>query len=144
MIVPDANLLIYAHDQSSPHHANANRWWTRCLSGSEPVGIPMVVVLAFTRLMTHPGICEQPLTTEEVREIVTTWLGAPSVRLLTPSDHSIPVFFDLLQEAGMGGNLTTDALIAVQAREHSAIVYSNDRDFGRFPGLKWINPLQDP
>lgn len=142
MIVPDANLLIYAHDQSSPHHLKAKTWWENCLSGAEPVGVPMVVVLAFTRLMTHPGICEQPLTTEQVREIVTIWFAAPPVRLLTPSDHSIPAFYDLLQQAGMGGNLTTDALLAVQAREHSATVYSNDRDFDRFPGLKRINPLR--
>jgi len=51
------------------------------------------------------------------------------------------VFYDLLKEAGMGGNLSTDTLIAIHAREHSAVIYSNDRDFGRFPGIKWANPL---
>ena len=60
MIVPDANLLIYAYDTTSPHHAKARTWWEERLSGDEPVGIPWVVVLAFTRLLTHPAVCAAP------------------------------------------------------------------------------------
>ncbi|MFM8230126.1 MAG: VapC toxin family PIN domain ribonuclease, partial [Chthoniobacterales bacterium] len=70
MIIPDANLLIYAHDASCPQHGKARDWWQRALSGPETVGIPWVVVLAFTRLMTSPQICANPLTVGQVREIM--------------------------------------------------------------------------
>lgn len=141
MIVPDANLLIYAYDQASPFHVNAKAWWEDVLSGNEPVGIPMVVVLAFTRILTHTRICQNPMTTREVQERVSVWFGCPHVRLLSTSESSLQVFFDLLTGSGTSGNLCTDALIAVHAREHSAVIYSNDRDFDRFPGIKWTNPL---
>lgn len=141
MIIPDANLLIYAYDSTVPAHADARAWWGGVLAGTEPVGIPVAVLLAFTRLMTHPTICQNPLSTEQVRAIVYQWLAQPQVRWLNPSAAFHTTFFDLLDQSGTGGNLCTDALIALAAREYSGTVFSNDHDFGRFPGLKWINPL---
>lgn len=142
MIIPDANLLIYAHDSSCPQHPKAKNCWETILSNEEPVGIPWVVVLAFTRIMTHPQICTTPLDSESVREIVNQWLDCPQVRIIQISERAVSVFFDLLNDAGMGGNLSTNALIAAHAREHSARIYSNDRDFERFSGIKWTNPLR--
>lgn len=142
MIVPDVNLLVYAYDETSPDHDKARLWWEKVLGGSEPVGLPWVVVLAFTRLLTHPQICANPVSVDEVRRTVTGWVDLPHVRIIQLSNRALDLFFDLLEEAGMGGNLTTDALIALHAREHSATVCSNDRDFDRFPGIRWINPLK--
>lgn len=144
MILPDANLLIYAYDQLSPHHAKARAWWLSVLRGSDWIGIPNVVLLAFTRLMTHPHICTCPLSVEQVRSITDQWWSYPHVRLIQPSASGVSVFFDLLEAAGQGGNLTSDAWIAVCARECSATIYSNDNDFDRFPGIKRINPLKVP
>jgi toxin-antitoxin system PIN domain toxin len=141
MIIPDANLLIYAHDSSASPHLKAKGWWEATLSGDEAVGLPWIVVLAFTRIMTHPQICENPLSIAEVRSMVEDWMEAPCLRIIQLSDQALPRFFDLLEDAQMGGNLCTDALIALHAREHSATIYSNDRDFDRFPGIKWVNPL---
>jgi len=144
MIIPDANLLIYAHDQRSPYHAPANAWWKKVLSEREPIGIPWVVILAFTRLMTHPQICENPLSVEQVRSITLGWTHYPQVRLITVGDAALGRYYDLLAESGMGGNLSTDALIALHALEHSATIYTNDRDFNRFAGVRHINPIPHP
>jgi toxin-antitoxin system PIN domain toxin len=141
MIIPDANILICAHDEASPWHAKARMWWEAALSGSEPVGLAWVVVLAVTRLLTHPSICENPLSPAQVRGIVEEWMSFPHVRLIHLSENALSRFFDLLEEAGTGGNLSTDALIALHALEHSATVASNDRDFDRFAGVKRVNPL---
>ena len=141
MIVPDVNLLIYAYDETSPHHATAREWWEGALSGTEPVAIPWVVVLAFVRLMTHPSLAENPMTVEQTRSVVTEWLALGHVRLLSPSSATIDLFFRLLVGAGTGGNLCTDAMIAATAMEYGGRVYSNDRDFGRFADLEWRNPL---
>lgn len=141
MIIPDANLLIYAYDEKSPHHRKANQWWLDALSSRKPIGIPWVVLLAFARLMTHPQICELPLSVKEVRGLTLDWFEFSHVRLLSFSEGSLGRFYDLLEEAGSGGNLSTDALIALHALEHSATIYSNDRDFDRFSAIKRINPL---
>ena len=141
MILPDANILIYAHDERSPFHKKAKQWWTQALGGEEPIGIPWVVVMAFTRLMTHPHICENPLSVIEARHLVQYWFHFPHVRLLQISTNALPRFFDLLDHAGSGGNLSTDAMIALNAMETSSTVYSNDRDFDRFPGIRRIDPL---
>ena len=141
MIIPDANVLIYAHDEASPWHAKARPWWEAMLSGGESVGIAWVVVLAVTRLLTHPNVCENPLSPAQVRRIVEHWLSFPHVRIIHLSENALGRFFDLLEEAGTGGNLSTDALIALHALEHSATIASNDRDFDRFSGVRRINPL---
>ena len=141
MILPDANILIYTHDERSPLHGEAKNWWTQALAGAEPIGIPWVVILAFTRLMTHPQICVNPLSVAQAGEIVASWLEFPQVRLLQPSESALPRFFEILEQAGSGGNLSSDALIALHAMEHSATIYSNDPDFDRFPGIRRMNPL---
>lgn len=142
MIVPDANLLIFAYDSTSARHERARLWWQGVLSGSEPVGIRWVVVLAFTRLMTHPSVCAQPLTIREVRKRVGQWFDQPGLRLLVPTPGTFSLFFELLEATDLGGNLSTDALIAAHAVENEARVYSSDRDFARFPRAKWVDPLR--
>jgi hypothetical protein len=81
------------------------------------------------------------LVVEEVRAIVESWLAMPHVRLLPHSSGLATRFFDALTQAGGGGNLTTDALIAAQAMEAGGRVFTNDRDFARFPALVTENPL---
>ncbi|MFZ4777486.1 MAG: TA system VapC family ribonuclease toxin [Terrimicrobiaceae bacterium] len=141
MIVPDANLLIYAYDTTSAHHAKARTWWEERLSGDAPIGIPWVVVLAFTRLLTHPSVCAAPLTVRQVRKQVRLWLDQPHVRLMAPTQETLSLFFEFLEAAELGGNLSTDALIAAHAFENGAVIHTNDRDFDRFPRVKWTNPL---
>ena len=141
MIIPDANLLIYAHDQQSPCHAQAKRWWEDALSGTEPIGLPWVVLLAFVRIMTHTQICSNPLSVKQVQVLVKQWMESRNTRIVQLSENALDTYFDLLADAGLGGNLSTDAMIALHAREYSATIYSNDRDFDRFGGIRWITPL---
>lgn len=142
MIVPDANLLLYAYDESFSHHAAARGWWEQVMNGSEPVGLPPVVLLAFVRLATHPSVAAHPRSVAEVRVIVDSWLQTPHVRVLPTSVSLIGRFFDMLVAAGHGGNLSTDALIAAHTLDAGARLYTNDRDFGRFPGVVTVNPLE--
>ncbi|MFO7902507.1 MAG: TA system VapC family ribonuclease toxin [Planctomycetota bacterium] len=142
MIVPDINLLVYAYDEEAPHHQAARRWWERVLSDSEIVGLPWVVVVGFVRLMTHPTLAENPMTVQQVQAAIASWLERDHVRLLSPSAVTVHRFFALLAQTGTGGNLATDAMIAALASEYGGCVYSNDRDFSRFPRLVWSNPLE--
>ena len=141
MIVPDVNVLVYAMDENSPFHAGARRWWEETLSSSGPVGLCYPAVLGFVRLVTNRRLFGRPLPVGAAVDDVQQWLDRPNVALLTPTARHWPILSDLLRSAGAGADLTTDAHIAAYAIEHAGTVYSNDRDFGRFEGLRWKNPL---
>lgn len=141
MIVPDLNLLVYAHSSDAPLHGPARRWWEGLVNGTERVGVPWVVVLGFVRLLTHPSVMRDPAPPDVAVGFVSEWFRSPAVAHLSPGTQHLAVFAAALTAAGASGNLVTDAHIAALAIEHQAELHSNDNDFARFPGLRWRNPL---
>ncbi len=141
MIVPDVNLLVYAYTGSAPFHEEARQWWESVLSGREPVGLTYVTAHGYVRLMTHPRIMTHPLRPDAALEDVDAWLSVPSVSFIGPGPRHMELLRHLLERAGTGANLVTDAVIAAIAIEYQATVYSTDTDFARFEGVRWANPL---
>jgi hypothetical protein len=139
--LPDVNLLIYAFDETSPHHARAKPWLEEILSASEPVGFAWTVLLAFIRLTTRSRIFEHPIDPSEAFEIVEEWLAKPNAVVLHPTERHLGILRWLIEPLGTAGNLTSDAHLAALAIEHGAELCSADSDFGRFSGLRWKNPL---
>jgi len=139
VIVPDTNLLVYATDQASRFHERARVWLEEVLSGTESIGFAWNVLLGFLRISTRA--VRRPLTAEQALGLVGLWLAQPNVVILKPGPRHFELLSGLLLSVGTAGNLTSDAHLAAIALEHSAEVYSNDTDFGRFPGLRWHNPL---
>jgi uncharacterized protein len=141
MIIIDANVLIYAVNSNSPLHRKAKAWLEDALSGPDTVGLSWTVLLAFLRLTTRSGIFETPLPVETAFDVVDAWLAQSSVVTVDPTAQHLRVVRDLLLPLGTGGNLTSDAHLAALAIEHGAELCSSDSDFGRFPRLRWRNPL---
>jgi len=141
MILVDANLLLYAEDSLSAHHAAARPWWDAQLSGSEPVGLCWMVLTAFVRIATNPRLHQRPLTLDEACERLQSWFDQPCVRLLQPTDQHWHFFRQMLRGGNATGNLVSDAHLAAVALEYNCELCSTDSDFARFPGLKWRNPL---
>ena len=141
MIVPDVNLLLYGYDRDSPFHTKAAAWWTACLSGTESVGLPHVVLFGFLRVGTSPRAFRQPMTPAEAAGHIRAWLAQPVVQILDAGAHHVEQVLELLQRVGMAGNLVTDAQIAAVAVEHNAVVHTSDADFIRFTGVRWFNPI---
>jgi uncharacterized protein len=139
----DTNLLIYAIDADSAHHERVRPWWEELLSGPDEVGLPWIVILAFVRITTHPRIMQRPLTVDAALAYVERWLAVPGVSLLNTSPAIYPQLAAELRVSGTGGNLTTDAFLAVLARTLDATLCSADHDFRRFQGLRLCNPLSD-
>jgi len=115
VIVPDVNLLLYAHDDRSPWHKPASRWCSDCLSGSETVGISILTVLAFVRLGTKPSLFTNPFSVERAGVAVRDWFRSPVAELLEFQMSELDLTVELLNETGTGGDLTTDAAIAALA-----------------------------
>ncbi|MFN0061872.1 MAG: TA system VapC family ribonuclease toxin [Myxococcaceae bacterium] len=141
MIIPDINLLIYAHNAAAQQHAAARRWWEALLGAERSVGIPWAVAMGFIRLVTHPNVLEAPLRPAMAVELVKAWFSVPSVRVVETGPRHLELLEELSTATGVLGSLTTDTHLAALAIEHQAELHSNDLDFTRFPGLKWHNPL---
>ena len=141
VIVPDLNLLLYAHDAASTRHDAARAWWGDLLNGTERIGVPWLVAAGFVRLATSTHVMGQPATTEQALDTVESWFRLPHISPLNPGPQHLTLLRRALAGAGVGGDLVTDAHIAALAMEYQAEVHSNDADFSRFPGLRWRNPL---
>lgn len=141
MTLVDANILLYAYDASSPHHAAARAWWEQQLSGTRQVRVAWVTVLAFIRIATHPRVFVQPMSLAEAVDHVRRWWEQPVFAVLEPTERHWETLAGLLVAAQAAGNLVTDAHLASLAIEHGATLASADQDFRRFDGLTWTNPL---
>ncbi len=141
MILPDLNVIVHAYNRGSASHQAARQWWETSLSHSRPVGLCWAVMLGFIRLSTQRRILAAPLTVSAACAEVRAWLAQPQVSIVEPGRRHASILFDLLEQVGAAGNLTTDAHLAALAIEHQCELCSTDADFNRFPGLRWANPL---
>ncbi len=137
----DANVLIYAIDEGSPHHHQSASWMRTALEGSRRVGIPWQTIGAFLRISTHPRLFEHPLALADAWQAMKGWLDAPACWIPTAGEGTARVLGELLTSLDLRGNLVTDAQLAALAIEHGVPVVSADTDFARFTGVPWINPL---
>jgi len=140
MNLVDANVLLYAVNEADPRHDVSRSWLDAALSGQETIGFSWVAVLAFVRLVTKVGVFPNPLGVGAALDRVGAWIAAPPVVITHPTHRHLDVLAGLLAEVGTGGNLTSDAHLAALALEHNATVVTYDRDFGRFPGVRWRHP----
>jgi hypothetical protein len=140
--IVDANVLLYAVDDRSPHHEVARVWLEAALEAGETIGFTWVVLLAFLRLSTRSGTANRPLTIEEASLEVDSWLAYPTSALIEPGTRHTETIRGLLGPIGSAGNLVNDAHLAAIAIDNAAELVSFDADFGRFPGLRWRRPGQ--
>lgn len=141
MIFIDANLLLYAYDADHERHAAARGWLEETLGGDEEIRIPLVSALAFLRIGTNPSVFRVPLDTDEAVGIVEGWLERPGVELGLPTASHWTTMRRLTREGQARGPLVTDAHLAAMTIEHGAVLCTTDRDFARFEGLRFTNPI---
>jgi toxin-antitoxin system PIN domain toxin len=138
--VVDANVLLYAVNESAEHHKEAVAWLDGALNGRSTVGFSWLSVLAFVRLSTKVGLFPAPLTVDQAVARVRAWLDQSTSVLLEPTAQHLNVLCGLLRPLGGGGNLINDAHLAALAIEHRGEVVSYDSDFSRFAGVSWSTP----
>lgn len=141
MILVDANLLLYAYDPRGAEHEASRRWLEAALSGSSFVRFAWLSLWAFMRISTNPRVFERPLTMPEAESTVGSWLEQPVAGILEPGERHWDILRALTRDGQTSGPLVTDAALAAIAIEHGATLCTTDRDFARFDGLKWENPI---
>jgi uncharacterized protein len=140
-VLLDANLLLWAHHEGFPRHVEARRWLATTLGSTPVVGVPWPTILAFLRISTHPRALTAPLGLDQAWAVVRGWLARPNVRVPVPTERHADVLERLLAGGRASGDHTSDAHLAALAIEWGLELQSADRDFARYPGLRWRDPL---
>jgi toxin-antitoxin system PIN domain toxin len=141
VILVDANLLLYGYHPRAEQHAASRTWLEAVLSGSDLVRFAWLSLWAFIRIGTNPRVFEHPLSVPEAEAAVSSWLAQPVAGILEPGERHWDILRGLMREGQTVGSLVMDAALAALAMEHGATLCTTDRDFARFPGLEWANPL---
>jgi hypothetical protein len=141
VILVDANLLLYAYQPRAAQHEQSRAWLEGMLSGTELVRFAWLTLWVFVRIGTNPRVFEAPLMVPEAEAIVSSWLAQSNVGILEPAERHWEILCGLMRDGQTTGALVMDAVLAAIALEHGATLCTTDRDFARFPGLKWVNPL---
>jgi uncharacterized protein len=141
MILVDANLLVYAFVASLPQHQAAASWLDAQLNSSMIVALPWPSLLSFARLVTNPRVFERPALIKAAWDQVEQWLNCSSVRVPVPGDRHREILAELIKNSVDRADLIPDAHLAAIAIENGFLLCSSDKDFARFPGLQWRNPL---
>jgi hypothetical protein len=141
-VLVDANVLLYAADESSPRHLVAKSWLEEMLNGPRRVGIPWMSFTAFLRIATNARATRVPLSPEEAWQFVDEWLDAPAVWVPAPGRGHRDILRRLVCSLDLRGNLIADAVLAALCIEHGLELVSADSDFARFSEIRWLNPFR--
>jgi toxin-antitoxin system PIN domain toxin len=141
VIIPDVNVLVYAARDDAPNHAAHRAWLESVLASDELVGLSELVLSAVVRVLTHRRVFDPPTALDDALAFVTALRQQPRAVALRPGARHWALFADLCRRGHASGNLIADAYHAALAIELGAEWISTDRDFARFPGLRWRPPF---
>ncbi len=142
MLLPDVNVLVYAHREDSPHHAACREWLEALINGQAAFGLSELVLSGFIRVVTHPKVFTKPSSLAAALEFTEQLRSRPHCVAVAPGRRHWDIFRSLCSDAGAKGNLVPDAYLAALAIEAGCEWVTTDRDFSRFKGLRWRHPLQ--
>ncbi|MCG5055435.1 MAG: type II toxin-antitoxin system VapC family toxin [Myxococcales bacterium] len=141
MLIPDVNVLIYAHRAESPEHDRYAQWLIGLARGPEPFALSDLGASGFVRIVTNPKIWEAPTDTSVAIAFIDRLRSRSHARPLTHGASSWRIFADLCAQAKARGKLVADAYHAALAIEHGCELVTCDGDFARFAGLRHRHPL---
>ncbi len=141
MILPDVNVLLYAFRRDSARHAEYRRWLEDTINSETAYGITAQVLASVIRIATHPGIYVRPSSPSEAVRFCDALLEGVNCTVIQPRERHWAIFTDLCRQSRATGNLVQDAWFAAVAIESGCEWITTDRDYARFPGLRWREPF---
>jgi toxin-antitoxin system PIN domain toxin len=140
LILPDVNVLVYAYREDAPRHPRYREWLAQVVDGREAYGMSDLVLSGFLRVVTHPAVFSPPSPIRHALGFVDALRGHPNCVHIAPGARHWAIFVTLCRDAGVKGNLVPDAYLAALAIESGSEWMTSDRDYARFPGLRWRDP----
>jgi len=141
MLLFDSNVLVYAHREDAPEHPRYRGWLEGVLRSDASYGISELVLSSFLRIVTHPRIFREPSPPAAALAFASEVRDRPNCVLVRPGERHWEIFTRLCRAVRAKGNLVPDAYLAALAIESGSEWITTDRDFARFPGLRWRHPL---
>ena len=142
MLLFDVNVLVHAHRRDAPDHTKYRKWLEATLGADSAYGVSDLVLSGFLRIVTHPKVFREPTPLESALAFVHEVRDRANAVEIVPGPRHWEIFTRLCRECGVRGNLVPDAWLAALAVESGCEWVTTDRDFARFPGLRWRHPLQ--
>jgi toxin-antitoxin system PIN domain toxin len=142
VILCDVNVLLYAFRADSRRHEEYRIWLVERLTGLENFGVSELVLSAVVRIATHPRVYRHPSAPVDVFAFADAIRSRPNSVPVAPGPRHWSIFRDICERSDAKGNLVPDAYFAALAIEWGCIWVTTDRDYARFPGLRWRHPLQ--
>lgn len=141
MILIDVNVLVYAHRSDAPSHGRYRAWLESVVNSDVAYGLSDLVLSGFLRVVTHPRVFKEPSPLERALRFVGGIRERPNCVAVGPGERHWEIFTRLCREADARGNMIADAYLAALAIESGSEWITTDRDYARFPGLRWRHPL---
>ena len=141
MILTDVNVLVYAYRADAPGHPAYRKWVEDLINSDQAYGFSDLVLSGFLRVVMHPRIFNPPSDLASGIEFTQIIRSQPNAIPISPGARHWDIFTKLCEEANVKGNLIPDAYLAALAIESGSEWVTTDRDYSRFPGLKWRHPL---
>lgn len=142
MLLPDVNVLIYAHREESVNHERFRGWLEGIVASDASFGLADIVLSGFLRIVTNPRALDPPSPFPDALSFVEELRTRPNATVIAPGRRHWDIFINLCQATEARGNLIADAYLAALAIESGSEWITTDRDYARFPGLRWRHPLQ--
>jgi toxin-antitoxin system PIN domain toxin len=142
MLLPDVNVLVYAHRKDAVDHSQYRDWLAGVLASDSAYGISELVLSAFVRITTHPKIFREPTPLEQALAFASEVRNRPNAVVFAPGPRHWEIFTRYCRECGIKGRMVTDAYFAALAVESGCEWVTTDRDYSRFAGLSWRHPLK--
>lgn len=144
MILPDVNVLIEAFRPEAEHHQRCHEWLQSIVNGSAPYGMSPQVLSSLIRIVTHARLAVIPDPLEKAFAFCDALLSPPRCQIIQPGPRHWSLFQELCRAGNARGNLVQDAWLAALAIDSGCEWITLDRDFARFPGLRWREPSIPP
>lgn len=141
MVLPDVNVLAYAVRPDYPQHKLAREWLEATVNSIERFGMSPQALASVIRILTSTRIFVEPVPLEQAIQFCDGLLASPNCCLIQPGIRHWDIFTSLCRKAKAKGNLVQDAWWAALAIESGCEWITCDRDFARFPGLRWRSPF---
>ena len=143
MILADVNVLVYAHRADAERHTAYRGWLSSVIDSETSYGVSDLVLTGFLRVVTHPRVFKTPTPLADALAFANAFRQRPNAVRIAPGPRHWGIFEGLCRKADARGNLVADTYLAALAIESGSEWVTTDRDYARFPGLRWRHPLED-
>lgn len=141
MVLPDVNVLIYAHRSDMAEHDVYAAWLSEVADGPKAFACSDLILSAVVRIVTNPRVYATPTPLQDALAFCANVRTRPQCVMVSPGPRHWAIFEHLCLASRARGKLVADAWHAALAIEHGCDFITADADFARFPGLRWRHPL---